>query len=194
MDMCGLAEIKHKHGIDTETYIEKNRLKLICFSLPDTFRFFLKICIELKSGKRTRSDFFMPNHDMNHNNLIPLNEAIRYTEEIMKSEGFVPSKVKDITEELGVIAERDLFNRILRNKTTNESEGAKNKYISFDALSNYLLGIYVAKTMARLQLLHSNFRLFCKSRYESRMTLENFKYAVSPSSLNKNVLTVTSYT
>ena len=178
MDLCGLAEIKHKHGIDTQAFIEKNKLRLICFSLPDTFRFFLKMCVEIRSGKRTRSDFFMPNHDMNHNNLIPLAEANRYTQEIMKSEGFEPSKVTEIVEELAVIAERDLFNRILRNKTTNESEGAKNKYISFDAMVHYLLGLYVGKTMNKLQALHSNFRLFCKSRYESRMTLENFKYAV----------------
>lgn len=179
MDLCGLSEIKHKHGIDTQSFIQKNKLRLICFSLPDTFRFFLKICIEIKSGKRTRSDYFLPNHDMNHNNLIPLAEASRYTQDILKSEDFQLSRVTEIVEELEMIAERDLFNRILRNKTTNESEGAKNKYISFDAMTQYLIGLYVNRTLKRLQDLHSNFRLFCKSRYESRMTLDNFKYAVS---------------
>jgi hypothetical protein len=179
MDLCGLSDIKHKQGIDTEAFVEDNKLRLIIFSLPDTFRFFLKICIEIKSGKRTRSDFFMPNHEMNHSNLIPLNEAIRYTEDIMRSEGFALSKVKEITEEMRVIAERDMYNRMIREMTMNESEGnKKNKFISFDALMTYLLGLYVAKTLKRVKALQRNFRMYCKSNYHSRMTIQNFQYAV----------------
>jgi hypothetical protein len=179
MDLCGLGEIKAKSNLDSDGVTEKNKLRLITLSLPNTFRFFLKVCLEIKSGKRTKSDFFMPNHDNNNHNLIPLAESIKYTEEILKTEGFALSKIKEIVESLGPLAERDLFNRVLRNKTTNDQEGAKNKYISFDALVNYLITLYANKITDRLQGLHSNFRLFCKSRYESRMTLENFRYAVN---------------
>ena len=77
------------------------------------------------------------------------------------------------------MAERDLFQRVLRNQTTNDQEGSKNKFISFDALAHYMLNIYVNRTLDRLQNLSNNLRLFCKSRYESRMTMENFRYAVS---------------
>lgn len=178
MDLCGLYEIKHKGGKDLKSYISANKIKLICKSLPETCRFFYRMILEIKSGKKTSSDFFMPNHENNNNYLIPVAEAERYTDKILRDENFPASSILKVCSDLGEIAEKDLYSRILRNRITNQAEGAKNKFISFDAYVSYLLEIFVGRMMKRLGNLHSNLVMFCKSRYESRMTMQNFKYSV----------------
>lgn len=100
MDLAGLAEIKHRTGVDTATFIQSNKIRLECFQLPDTIRFFMKLCFEVKTGKKTKSDFFLPNHDLNHNNLVPLGEATKIIEDILKSENFEPSRIKEALDEI----------------------------------------------------------------------------------------------
>lgn len=109
MDLAGLAEIKHRTGVETAIFMQSNKIRLECYQLPDTTRFFLKICFEVKTGKKTRSDFFLPNHDMNHNNLVPLGDAIKLIEDVLKSENFEPSKIRESLDEVEQVAERDLF-------------------------------------------------------------------------------------
>lgn len=180
MDLCGFYEIKHKGGKDLKAYISSNRIKLICKSLPETCRFFLKIALEIKSGKKSSSDFFMPNHENNNSYLIPVPEAIKYIENILSDEYDFPTfKIKTICENLNDIAEKDLYSRILRNKVTNQGEGSKSRFISYDSFISYLIDIFVGNMIKRLEELHSNLVMFCKSRYESRMTINNFRYAVN---------------
>ena len=179
MDLAGLYEIKHRPGKDLKTYIASNNIKLICKSLPVTFRFFITVLMEIKAGVKTASDFMMPNHENNNNNLIPVEDAVFYAQNVLKSEGYEEEKIKEICDEIYVLSERDLFSRILRNKNTNQLESNKNKYISFDAFVGYLLEVFVSSIMKRLQLLHSNLIMNCKSPYECRSTFENFTYSVS---------------
>lgn len=179
MDLCGYYEIKHKGGIDLQSYIITNKIKLICKTLPETCRFFFKIALEVKTGKKTLSDFFLPNHENNNSGLIPLADALKYIENLLKEEkGFPASKIKQICENMNEIAEKDLYSRMLRNKVNSQEEGRKNKFISFDSFTSYLIDIFVSSMIQRLEKLHSNLVMFCKSRYESRLTFENFKYAV----------------
>lgn len=179
LDMANFFEIKHKAGIDLGTQYEQNMIKIKCRSLDRTFNFFVKICLEIKTGKKTTSDFFMPNHENNNNNLIPLKEANLICEKIFKEEGFSASIIKDIIDELPRVAEKDLFSRMLRNKSMNFQEtNMQERFISFDALVLYFLDCFIGALVTKLENLHTKLRMFCKSKYESRMTFEDFCFAV----------------
>lgn len=178
--MADLFELKHKAGIDIGLLYEQNMVKVKCRALDRVFSFFTKICLEIKNGKKTLSDYLMPNHENNNNNLIPLKDATLIGDKIFKEEGYGASQIKEILDELPRIAEKDLFSRMLRNKSMNFQEtNMQERFISFDAFMIYFLDCFVTAIMKKLENLHTNLRLFCKSRYESRMTFDEFCFAVN---------------
>lgn len=180
LDLANMFEIKHKAGVDLASQYEQSIIKIKCRSLDKTFKFFVTLCLEIKTGKKTLSDFLIPNHENNNNNLIPINQANLICEKVFRSEGFSASKIKAVVDELPRIAEKDLFSRLLRNKSMNAQEtNMQDRFISFDAMVSFLIDSFVTSIVERLHNLHTNLRLFCKSRYESRMTFEEFCFAVS---------------
>lgn len=181
LDMANLFEIKHKAGVDISSQYEQNIIKIKCRSLDKTFKFFVTTCLEVRTAKKTLSDYLIPNHENNNNNLIPINQATLISEKVFKAEGFSASKIKAIVDELPRIAEKDLFSRMLRNKSMNAQEtNMQDRFISFDAMTSFLLESFVNSIVERLHNLHTNLRLFTKSRYESRVTFEEFVFAVIP--------------
>ena len=178
MDMAQFSEIKFKAGGDIAAFLKQNEIRLKTLSLQKSFRFYLRLCLEIKAHSKTASDFLLPNHTDSNNYLIPLESAYNYADTCLKSEGIKPEKVNEILEQLPQIAEKDLFNRMLKNSALNDGESVNNRYISFDAFVGYLMGCFQKIIVARVYTFHTNLRLLCKSKHESACTFESFSYTV----------------
>lgn len=179
--MAGFHEIMHRPRIDLETYIKRNKIQLEIWTSPKVFHLFAHFCLEVKSHKKCTSDYFLPNHDDNSSYLIPATVASSLLESTLKAFNLSPNLIKDLSGEIPDRAEKDMFRRMLNKQTVHEKEGSKHKFICWDALASFVLDSYVQTRLVMIESLATDMRLFCKDRYESRSTYENFCFSLEKS-------------
>jgi len=156
-------------------------LKKAIISTQAAYCFYLNIMMKIISKKEYYSDYLIPIHDSNSNYLIPGKFAGEIITEVLSSEGFEREVINSHIEAIKTIAERDMYDRILRNKLVNQSESEKNPYISSDYFAAHLLEIFAEHKAQKLYSLYASLKLYCTTYSDTSLNYTKYCQAVTSS-------------
>lgn len=137
--LCEANSLRSKLNIDMGELIRKNKLSFKIYGLPSTCGLYIEMAFNLKKLKSNESVFFMPNDDHNSSFLIKKAEAEDFAEKAFRRLKIKDQSIVEAMAKFDRVIKTDLAVRVVHNKITAKDENEKNRYISFDALLEYLL-------------------------------------------------------